>query len=138
MPWVEVSSNPNPAQIHGPFEAILINAGVTHPQTAWLDALATGGRMIVPLTASIAAMGPIGKGVMTLVTRQSDDSFDARVLTFVAIYSAIGLRDEAINAQLGQALMRTPFPRLKRLRRDLHEPSADCWLHAGGVCWSMN
>ncbi len=134
-PWIAIGNEP-PCGEHR-FDAILVNAGVTHPEPAWLDALAVGGRMILPLTAGIAAMGPIGKGVMTLVTRQPDDSFEARVLTFVAIYSAIGLRNEAINTQLGQALMRTPFPRLKRLRRDPHESSPACWLHTDDVCWSM-
>ena len=37
------------------FDAILVNAGVTHPLDSWLDALAPGGRMILPLTAAMAA-----------------------------------------------------------------------------------
>jgi hypothetical protein len=61
---------------------------------------------------------------------------EARPLTFVAIYSAIGLRDEAINARIGQALARNPFPRIQTLRRDSHEPSAACWLHCDSFCLS--
>jgi protein-L-isoaspartate(D-aspartate) O-methyltransferase len=135
MPWVEVRADGR-IPPDDRFDAILVNAGVTHPQTEWLDALVDGGRLIIPLTAGIPAMGPIGKGVVALVTRRNAATFDARVLTFVAIYSAIGLRDDAINAQLGQALMRTPFPRLTRLRRDAHEPSEGCWLHGAGFCFS--
>jgi protein-L-isoaspartate(D-aspartate) O-methyltransferase len=138
MPWIEVRSGAAAGAAAGRFDAILVNTGVTHPQEWWLDALVQGGRMIVPLTAGIAAMGPIGKGVMTLVTRRGDEAFDARVLTFVAIYSAIGLRDEALNDQLGEALMRMPFPRLKRVRRDPHDRMADCWLHGSGFCLSLN
>jgi len=59
------------------------------------------------------------------------------VTSFVAIYSAIGLRDESIETSLGQALRRTSFPNLTRLRRDRHEPSPDCWLHADRFCFSM-
>jgi protein-L-isoaspartate(D-aspartate) O-methyltransferase len=138
MPWIDVRGGAAAGAEAGAFDAILVNTGVTHPQESWLDALVEGGRLIVPLTAGIAAMGPIGKGVMTLLTKRHADAFDARVLTFVAIYSAIGLRDEALNDQLGKALMRTPFPRLKRLRRDPHDRSSDCWLHGSGFCLSMD
>ena len=33
-----------------PADAIVINAGVTHLSLVWLDALAEGGRLLVPLT----------------------------------------------------------------------------------------
>jgi hypothetical protein len=52
------------------------------------------------------------------------------------IYSALGLRDESLNASIGRALQTNPFPRLKRLRRDVHEPAAECWLHGNGFCLS--
>ena len=35
-----------------------MNAGVTHPLAWWLDALMPGGRMVLPITASMKAMGP--------------------------------------------------------------------------------
>ena len=122
-----------------PLDAILVNAGVTHPLDSWLDALAPGGRLVLPLTVAMDGMGPtIGKGPVVLVTRSADGSeFAARVLTFVAIYSAVGLRDAALGARLGETLKRNPFPRLARLRRDAHDPSADCWLHAGACCLSL-
>jgi protein-L-isoaspartate(D-aspartate) O-methyltransferase len=138
-PWVTVELADATRPLARPFDAILVNAGVTHPQDAWLDALVDGGRLIVPLTAAIPAMGSIGKGVMAMITRRAGDAFDARILTFTAIYSGVGaVRDSALNEQLGQALMRTPFPRLTRLRRDPHEASADCWLHGSGFCLSMH
>jgi protein-L-isoaspartate(D-aspartate) O-methyltransferase len=136
LPWVE-AREANGVTIAEPFDAILVNAGVTHPQQAWLDALTLGGRLIVPLTAVIPAMGPLGKGVMALVTNTGTMDWGARVLTFVAIYSAVGLRDDDLNTQLGQALMKTPFPRLTRLRRDAHERESACWLHAPRACLSQ-
>jgi protein-L-isoaspartate(D-aspartate) O-methyltransferase len=135
MSWIDVRETVGEGDDQ--YDAILVNAGVTHPQESWLNALVDGGRLIVPLTAGIAAMGTIGKGVAVLITRQGE-AFEARVLTFVAIYSALGLRDETLNAQLGQALMRMPFPRLRRLRRDRHEQSAGCWLHGDSFCLSMD
>lgn len=81
------------------------------------------------------SMGPIGKGPLLLLTRR-DDEFDVRFVTVVAIYSAVGLRDAAMNERLGKALMRGQFPVIKRLRRDRHDESPGCWLHASGFCFS--
>jgi len=136
IPWLEVRSGDATAAFDESFDAMLISTGVTHPQPAWLDALAAGGQMILPLTAVIPAMGPVGKGVMVLVTRRAGEDFAARALTFVAIYSGLGLRDDALNEQLGRALMRTPFPRLTGLRRDAHPPESACWLHGADFCLS--
>jgi protein-L-isoaspartate(D-aspartate) O-methyltransferase len=121
------------------FDAILVNAGVTHPLDAWLDALAPGGRMILPLTSTMVPMGPnIGKGLVMVVTRQDAVELTVRVLTFVAIYSAVGLRDAGLNERLGKAMMGGPaqWQALTRLRRDAHEPSASCWLHGPTCCFS--
>ena len=146
-PWVEVRHDDGRAPITGPFDAMLINAGVTHPERQWLDALGAGGRMLLPLTASLAmpgapspagaAMANISKGLMVLLTRRDDASaFTARTVTFVAIYSALGLRDEATNTELGRAMSRMPFAPLRRFRLDAHEPDASCWCHTAHGCWS--
>ena len=137
MPWVEVRAEDG-TQADGPFDAILVNAGVTHPQEAWLDALAAGGTLLLPLTVAIPAMGAtLGKGVMLLIHRERDGGLRPSVQSFVAIYSAIGLRDPAIEAALGQAMRRTSFPNLTRLRRDAHDRTEACWLHADRLCLSM-
>ncbi len=133
MPWVEVREGDGTGPI-GEADAILVNAGVTHPLAGWLDALGPGGRIVLPLTtAGYPGMGPtIGKGLVVLVTR--DAAFTARTLTFAAIYSAIGIRDPAMDARVGEAFKRNPFPRLTALRRDPHEPLRSCWLHGDGWC----
>jgi protein-L-isoaspartate(D-aspartate) O-methyltransferase len=120
------------------FDAILVSAGVTHPQRTWLDALAPGGRMILPLTATMPGMGPLSKGFTVLFTKTDREVFSARVLTMTAIYSGIGLRDDGLNTQLGHAMIRTPFPRISSLRIDTHSPSASCWLHSEGFCLGLN
>jgi len=57
----------------------------------------------------------------------------------VAIYSAVGLRDEEMNGRIGKAMMGGPaqWSLVKRLRRDQHEPSSSCWLHGRACCFSM-
>ena len=119
------------------FDAIFVSAGVTHPPAAWLDALAVGGRLVVPLTASMPQMRHIGKGWLLLIQKESETSFVVRPLTMVAIYSAVGWRDDALNAELGQALQRTPYLRALRLRRDPHDQGADCWFHGSDFCFKQ-
>jgi protein-L-isoaspartate(D-aspartate) O-methyltransferase len=86
MPWVEVRHGDGSASLEESFDAMLINAGVTHPLDAWLDGLAPAGRIVLPLTATMGSMGNIGKGLMLLLTRTADANvFDVRVLSFVAI-----------------------------------------------------
>lgn len=136
MPWVVVHRG-DASQVAGEtFDAILVNAGVTHPLDAWLDALATGGRMILPLTATMGST--IGKGLVLVLTKEQQTELAARVLTMVAIYSAVGLRDNDLNDRLGKAMSLGPaqWPLIKRLRRDPHDASPSCWLHAGAFCLS--
>jgi protein-L-isoaspartate(D-aspartate) O-methyltransferase len=123
--------------IDGSFDAILVNAGVTHPLDAWLDALADGGHVILPLTSAMPAMGStLGKGLVIVLTKQSATDFSARVLTIVAVYSAVGVRDETMNDRLGKAMMGGPMKwgSVKRLRRDEHTEAPECWYHGKGFC----
>jgi protein-L-isoaspartate(D-aspartate) O-methyltransferase len=133
-PAIEVRHDNGTAPLNDSFDAIFVSAGVTHPQPVWLDALAQGGRMMLPLTATMPALGPLGKGFMTLVTKTSSDRFDARALSMTMVYSGVELRDEALNAALGRAMMRSPFPAFTRLRRDPHDAGPSCWLHGPGFC----
>jgi protein-L-isoaspartate(D-aspartate) O-methyltransferase len=128
------------------FDAILINAGMSHPHDAWLSALRRGGRMMLPLTVPFPQMGPtLGKGITLLITHRRDasgtvdapDALDARFFNFVAIYSALGIRNDAFTEPLGKAMTKNPWPSIKRLRLDVHEAAASCWLHADGFCISL-
>lgn len=136
-PWVEVLHGNGTQPLTPPFAAILVNAGVTHPLDVWLDALAPGGRLVLPLTATMPAMGAtVSKGLTILIAR-SPEGLSARPIGFVSIYSAVDLRDAQLNQRVGQALMRNPFPPLKRLRRDPHEPGPSCWMHSSTACFAL-
>jgi protein-L-isoaspartate(D-aspartate) O-methyltransferase len=139
MPWVDVRHGDASGALDGAFDAMLVNAGVTHPLDTWLDALAVGGRMILPITGTIPPMGPtIGKGLSWLLTKEDDVRLATRPVGVVAIYSAIGLRDETLNARVGKALMGGPmqWAAVKHLRRDPHDESSSCWLHGPTWCWA--
>jgi len=117
------------------FDAILVNAGVTHPVGAWLDALAPHGRMVLPLTAPMPMTSAnIGKGLLVLLTGEGDGDFTARTLSYVAIYSAIGLRDDALGAQLSASMLRGAT--FTRLTRRVHARTDACFLHAADWCLS--
>ena len=144
--WADMRHGDASSDLGGPFDAILVNAGVTHPLDAWLDALAPGGRMMLPITATMPAMGStLGKGLVLLVTNDTvrpkpDTTYamSARVVNVVAVYSAIGVRDPQMNERVGKALMGGPqrWQAVKRLRRDPHEPSDACWVHGPSCCFS--
>ena len=134
-PWVEVRQGNGTDVARESFDAILVNAGMTHPHERWLDGLKPGGRLLVPLTFTVPAMGPIGKGVMTLVTRDGD-AWPARVVTMTAIYSAIDVRDDRMNDRIREAFMKGLMPAFTRMRRDAHAPSPECWLHGDGFCFT--
>jgi protein-L-isoaspartate(D-aspartate) O-methyltransferase len=138
-PWIAVQAGNGTGPWPDAFDAILINAGVTHPRDEWLDALKPGGRLVLPLTVTMPAMGPIGKGPMLRLTRTVDGAFTVEPVTVVAIYSAVEIRDDAINAALGRALMGGGMGRWpKRLRRDAHEPGPACWLHMPSSCFALD
>jgi len=133
--WVEVRQGDGVGIAGESYDAILVNAGMTHPHEAWLDALTPGGRLVVPLTFTADEMGTIGKGVVALISnRGARDVYEARAVTMVAIYSAVGIRDAVLNERIREAFMRGPWPMFKRLRRDPHEPSPSCWLHGDTFC----
>jgi len=135
IPAIEVRQGHGAGSLGEPFDAILVNAGVTHPHPGWLDGLTTGGRLILPLTATMPGMGSLSKGFTALIRRVSDDVFEARPLALVMIYAAVGLRNDSLNQQLSQAMMRSPFPPFTRLRRDVHESGPACWLHSTDFCF---
>jgi protein-L-isoaspartate(D-aspartate) O-methyltransferase len=136
-PWIDVRHGNGTDLAVDSLDAILVNAGMTHPHESWLNALRPGGRLLVPLTFTMPAMGPIGKGVMALVTRNGE-TWEARIVTMTAIYSGLELRDDRMNDRLRDAFMLggPRLPSFTRMRRDPHEATSSCWLHGETFCFS--
>jgi protein-L-isoaspartate(D-aspartate) O-methyltransferase len=136
-PWIEIAHGDGRAGLPPRSDVVLIHAGATHVLDEWLDALADGGRLLVPLTGAMPAMGAsLGKGMMLRVTRTGPD-WTARVGSMVAVYSLVGGRDDAMNAALGKAMMTGALMKATRLRRDSHEAGAECVLHGATCCLSV-
>ena len=115
------------------YDVALLSTGLSHPPAELLDAMAPGGRIVLPLTATFPQMDTLGKGLVFRLERAAESSdFSVQRLSFVMIYSALGVRDDRMNDALGRALMRGTAP--TRLRRDPHDASPECWLHGDGFC----
>jgi protein-L-isoaspartate(D-aspartate) O-methyltransferase len=118
----------------GECDAMLINAGVTHPLPLWLDRLRVGGRLLAPITMPMTPN--IGKGLMFKITRQSG-GYAAQVVSFVAIYSSTSARDAQREAALGKMLATGTFMKIKSVRRDQHAAEDTCAVHGEDVCLSL-
>jgi len=130
---VEVQAADGAAVDPGPCDAIFINAGVTHPHPIWLDRLADDGRLLLPLTIPMAP--GLGKGMMVKIVRQ-EAAFAAKMATFVAIYSCTSVRDSQLEPLLGKSMSTGAMFKLKSLRRDQHDQSETCVVHAKEFCLS--
>jgi len=117
----------------GDCDAILVNAGVTHPHALWLDRLRNGGRLVVPIT--MAATPTLGQGVMIKITRRGN-AYSVDTVTMLAIFSGVGMRDPLLEPLMQKALTTGGLLKLKSVRRDAHEPADSCVLHGREVCLS--
>ncbi|HEY1432638.1 MAG TPA: methyltransferase domain-containing protein [Stellaceae bacterium] len=114
-----------------PADAIVVNAGVTHFSSVWLDALAgDNGRLLVPLTNAERW------GCFLMITRRAGDPcrYGARFIGRVGIIPCVGGRDPAAEERLTAALAKSDFAAIRSLRRAPEEPDHTCWL-AGEGWW---
>jgi protein-L-isoaspartate(D-aspartate) O-methyltransferase len=114
---------------------MLVNCGVTHPQTIWLERLRDGGRLVVPFTMAINPT--IGQGVMEKIVR-SGEMYSTELVSPVAIYSGGSLRDAELEPQMLKGLKTGGLLKLKSVRRDTHEPGEMCVVHGPNACLSLS
>lgn len=117
----------------GECDAMLINAGVTHPHPLWLERLREGGRLVLPIT--FATSETLGAGLMTKVVRQSH-GYSAHGITPVGIYSCKSVRNPELEPLVRTALTTQALLRIQSLRLEEHEQEDTCLVHGKGVCLS--
>lgn len=110
-----------------PANVIYVNAGTTHVPALWLDSLALGGRLVLPLTPDER------DGCMLSVTRLSDTGYGARIFSTAAFISCVGARDEVQSKVVAAALNRSPGKEVRSLRRG-GPPDASAWC-VGSDWW---
>jgi protein-L-isoaspartate(D-aspartate) O-methyltransferase len=132
-PHAHVAEGDASSPIAGEWDFIVAFAGATVPLAWWLDGLADGGRLLVPMTAVNFGRGG---GFMLRVDRRGG-ALSARSLGWVGFYPFIGARNTDDEAALGSALNDPAGQQAVRgLRRDAHERDETCWLHRHGWCLS--
>jgi protein-L-isoaspartate(D-aspartate) O-methyltransferase len=124
-----------------PFDAadvIYVNAGATRPADAWLERLAEGGRLILPLTTDQGFGGPTSsdirrRGAVFRVERQGG-AFPTRWISSVAIFPCEGGRDAESERALAAALAKGGWDRVTQLYRTDAVAEELCWLRGAGWC----
>ena len=130
-PQASVAATDGSADVGGPYDVVVAFAGATAPKGEWLDTLADGGRMLLPMTGS-REWG----GFMLKIERQGEQ-LAARSAGWVGFYPCAGARTADAEEALTKALADAVGQRaLKSLRRDSHLRDDTCWLHGDGWCLS--
>lgn len=130
-PQARVHAGDASERIEGQWDTIVAFAGATTPHGWWLDALADGGRMLLPMT------GAARSGGFMLRLDRRGDQFAARSAGWVAFYPCAGARTPEDEAAIGKAVT-DPVGQaaVRSLRRDRHAADGTCWLHCDSWCLS--
>ena len=111
-------------------DAIYVSAGLTRPEPAWLDALAPGGRLMLPLQPARFAPGG-----MLRVERPADPAgpWPARIVSRARFIGCRASADARAGAGLAEAFAGDGGAGVRSLRRG-GEPDATAWV-AGEGWW---
>ena len=149
-PWRNVEVVAGDGRTHDPGEVdtIIVCAGTTHPAPLWLERLAPGGQLLVPLTTNdrwgflLRATRIRERDARLIVLPQARDAdrFEAVSVGPVGIYPCVGGRDEAAAKRLEAALTaperkswfaEVPVAALHRGKPGT-DKMAKAWYHAPG------
>ena len=119
-------------------DVIYVNAGCTQPAQRWLDNLADGGRLILPMTSnegfrSATPDRMASAGAVFRIERRNDE-YHAAWISPVAIIPFTGGRDEASAQAIADAFGRGGWEKVTRLYRHADVPDERCWLRGAGWC----
>jgi protein-L-isoaspartate(D-aspartate) O-methyltransferase len=123
-------------------DVIYVNAGCTRPAESWLDRLADGGRLILPMTSDkgFGAGAPermASAGAVFRIERRGHDYF-ARRISGVAIFPCAGSRDEVSERALAKAFEKGGWEKVTRLYRSEEIADERCWVRGPGWCLAYN
>jgi protein-L-isoaspartate(D-aspartate) O-methyltransferase len=108
-------------------DVLYVSAACAEPLGVWLDALVEGGRLLFP-------MAPEGlAGRMLLVTKQSEQDYQARFLCAVQFVACVGAQDPDAATALEAAFRTGNWEAVKTLNRS-NDPDEKCWCAWRG-CW---
>ncbi len=119
--------------VPSPVDAILINAGVTHPLPAWLESLKEAGVLVAPF---LVGRSPASNDAIVLRIARRGQLFKAELVTILTIYPSPSLRDPAIQSLLNAGFESHALLRLRSLRLDMHDRMDTCIVHTPAFCLS--
>jgi len=114
-------------------DAILVNAGVTHPLASWLESLNEGGVLVLPMCIGRSATS---RDTMVIKITRRSNRFTAELHSILSLYSSTSLQDPALRFLLNESLETRTITSLKSLRVDEHEKTASCIVHSAALCLS--
>jgi protein-L-isoaspartate(D-aspartate) O-methyltransferase len=137
-PNVEIVEGDGASISFGEADVIYVNAGCTRPAESWLERLADGGRLILPMTSDqgFGAVSPerwSSAGAVFRIERRGHD-YLAGGISSVAILPCAGSRDEVSERALAEAFAKGRWQRVTRLYRHQEIPEERCWLRGSGWC----
>jgi protein-L-isoaspartate(D-aspartate) O-methyltransferase len=119
-------------------DVIYVNAGCTRPAESWLDRLADGGRLILPMTSdegfrarTLQQMARAG-AVFRIQRRGTD--YLAYWISGVAIFPCAGNRDEVSERALAESFAKGGWQKVTRLYRSQEIPDERCWVRGSEWC----
>ena len=128
-PHVDVVAGDGRAIDAGEFNVVIVFAGSTHPSRQWLDRLADGGRLLMPLT------NESWSGFLLRVIRRGD-GFSASSIGGVGIFPCAGGHDEEAAKRLDTALKGLPPGKVPIRALHVGEPAPNdterVWYQAPG------
>ena len=107
-------------------DAVYVNAGITQPSWAWLDALRTAGRLLFPLQ-------PVGGfGAMLMITRPPHGLiWPARFVNRAAFIACVAPLDDEMGRRLRAAFAAGDWERVRSFRVD-DAFDDSCWCKGDG------
>jgi protein-L-isoaspartate(D-aspartate) O-methyltransferase len=119
-------------------DVIYVNAGCTRPAESWLDRLADGGRLILPMTSdqgfgAKSLEQTARAGAVFRIERRGKD-YLTYWISPVAIFPCAGSRDEETERALAEAFAKGGWQKVTRLYRNQEIPEERCWLRGPGWC----
>jgi protein-L-isoaspartate(D-aspartate) O-methyltransferase len=104
------------------FDAVIVNAGVSHIQQSWLYSLCDGGRLIVPLMFSEEELGQVAR-----ITRIGD-RFRVEFVMDTMVYPCVGSCTDEHSANLRQSVETFGWYSDSELRLDVDSADVSAWI----------
>src|SRR5260370_22865954 len=132
FPNVDVIAGDATTYDPGLADAILVNAGATHPMRLWLDALKEGGRLVFHLVrwqeGSKLGVGNAGWGVTIRVQRRGA-RYSAQWIGPAGIFPCFGAIDSEADRLLGESLNHNGLTGIRSLPPHLPPPESPSFSH---------